>query len=327
MKPRMPSAAPGALVPVPGPSQQAGGLSSPYAVLIEMYFRGKDPSTIRTYRRCLQDLQIWIGATSLEETAAKFMSTGQGQANLYMMSFKDYLVKEGYAPSSVNTHLVAIRSMVKIGRLLGQIPWQLDVGNVQNQVYQDTAGPGREHFRTVWDSLSQKTDPMAVRDRTILALAHDAGLRRDEIESIDLEHLDWKNGKVWVRAKKKTTRIGVSVNKDVMMEVDKWIVLRGPTPGALFTNFDRAGKGARLTGSSIDRICKKYGLGHIHGLRHLAVTEALVVTNGNIAEVMKFSRHSDPKTVMIYDDNRKNVSGAISEKLSELRRGIKGDSK
>lgn len=320
MRNKKPAAASGALIRPEDAPGRNWEIQEPSATLVETYFRNKNPKTVRVYRRCLEDFRAWMGASSLEETAARFLGAGQGKANQAALSFKDYLKAEKYAPSSVNTHLVALRSLVKIARLLGQIPWSLDVENVQNEIYRDTAGPGTERFVKVWSELADRTDKMSVRDRTILAFAHDAGLRRDEIESIDLEHLEWANNRVWVRAKKKTTRIAVPMNKDVQSEVKKWLQLRGEAPGALFKNFDPVGKGDRLTGCSIDRICKKYGLGHIHGIRHLAVTEALEVTNGNVAEVMKFSRHSDPKTVMIYDDNRKNVSGAISDKLSKLRR-------
>jgi integrase/recombinase XerC len=288
---------------------------------LETYFRNKDPKTVRVYARCLEDFREWLGSPSVQAAAAAFLSGGQGNANMTMMNFKDHLKKVGYAPSSVNTHLVAIRSLVKVGRLLGQIPWMLDVENVRNEVYRNTAGPGTKKFQEVWAGLATKTDSMSIRDRTILALAHDGGLRRDEIESIDLEHLDWAADRVWVRAKKKNARVSVPLNRDLQTEIKKWISIRGDAPGALFKNFHPGGLGERLTGTSIDRICKKHGLGHVHGLRHLAVTEALEVTNGNIAEVMKFSRHSDPKTVMIYDDNRKNVSGAISAKLAEMRNG------
>ena len=58
-----------------------------------------------------------------------------------------------------------------------------------------------------------------------------------------------------------------------------------------------------------------YGLGRPHGLRHSAITAALEATNGNIAEVMKFSRHKDPKVLMKYDDNRKDVAGDIAGKI------------
>lgn len=320
--PRKPQDRPKALIPTPEPNPGQGSIQSPSATLLDAFFRNKNPKTVHTYRRCLEDFREWLKVPTLQDAAAGFLASGHGHANLLALNFKDHLKEQGYAPSSVNTHLVALRSLVKIARLLGQIPWTLEVGNVQNEVYRDTAGPGTERFVTVFADLAKRSDKMGVRDRTILALAHDAGLRRDEIESIDLEHLDWPNNRVWVRAKKRTSRVPISLNPDVQGEIRKWLELRGDAPGALFKNFDPAGKGERLTGTSIDRICKKYGLGHVHGVRHLAITEALEVTNGNIAEVMKFSRHEDPKTVMIYDDNRKNVSGAISAKLAALRKGV-----
>jgi integrase/recombinase XerC len=324
MRPRRPQDRSHGIIPASASSGDISSIQGSSGELLDAYFRNKDPKTVRTYRRCLEDFKEWLSASSLEEAAAKFLSSGPGPANLAMLKFKDALAKADYAPSSINTHLVALRSLVKIGRLLGKIQWDVDIQNVKSQTYQDTAGPGTDRFQAVWTDLSQQTGAMAVRDRTILALAHDAGLRRDEIESIDLEHLDWENDRVWVRAKMKASRVAVTFNKDIQIEVRKWIAIRGEQPGALFTNFDSSGKGDRLTGTSIDRICKKYGLGHVHGLRHLAITEALELTNGNVAEVMKFSRHADPKTVMIYDDNRKNAAGAISEQLANRRKNLPG---
>lgn len=306
----------------PVPSTLAPFKASPEVVL-ETFFKNLNPKTVRAYGRCLMDLQEWMEAISLPEMSALFMGQGQGYANMTALKFKDFLGKEGYSPSSVNVHLTAMRSLVKTARTIGLTQWTLDVKNVPNQAYKETQGPGTRRFQEVWEELRERTDPIGIRDRAILALVHDAGLRRDEIESIDMEHIDWLNDKVLIRAKKKTSRVGVPMNKDVQEEIKKWIKVRGEDPGALFKNFDPAGKGKRFTGTSIGRMCNKYGLGHIHGIRHLAITEALELTNGNIVEVMKFSRHSDPKTVMIYDDNLKNVSGEISSKLAQLRKGNK----
>ncbi len=49
--------------------------------------------------------------------------------------------------------------------------------------------------------------------------------------------------------------------------------------------------------------------------RRSAIRAAPEATNGNIAEVMKFSRHKDPKVLMKYDDNRKDVAGDIAGKI------------
>jgi integrase/recombinase XerC len=210
--------------------------------------------------------------------------------------------------------------MVKVARLIGLVPWVLDVDKVADETYRDTAGPGTNHFSEVMNELEKRTDDIGIRDRALLALLHDAGLRRDEAHSLDLEHVDFQNHRVWVKAKKRTSRVEIPINPEVERCLRDWIKVRGTVPGALFKNFDLDKKGDRLSGNGIARVSHKYGLGHPHGLRHLAITEALEVSGGNITEVMKFSRHKDPKTVMIYDDKRKNVSGVLSAKIAQLRK-------
>ena len=98
-----------------------------------------------------------------------------------------------------------------------------------------------------------------------------------------------------------------------------WIKVRGMKPGPLFISFDRAQKGdGRLDGSSLWRVVQKYGLGHTHGLRHLAITE-YAKTEKDVIKVMKFGRHKDPKTTMTYIDNLKETTSEASEKLAQIR--------
>ena len=59
-----------------------------------------------------------------------------------------------------------------------------------------------------------------------------------------------------------------------------WLQVRGTEDGPLFVNFDRAGKGERLTGSAVYFIVRELGTKaglsvRPHGLRHLAITSAL----------------------------------------------------
>ena len=55
-----------------------------------------------------------------------------------------------------------------------------------------------------------------------------------------------------------------------------------------------------------------------HRVRHSSITAALDATDGNIRKVQKLSRHSDPKTLMIYDDNRQRAQKEVSDILDEL---------
>jgi integrase/recombinase XerC len=54
-----------------------------------------------------------------------------------------------------------------------------------------------------------------------------------------------------------------------------------------------------------------------HRIRHSSITHALDSTSGDVRMVQKLSRHKKIETVMIYDDNRTNVQGELSELLSE----------
>ena len=69
-----------------------------------------------------------------------------------------------------------------------------------------------------------------------------------------------------------------------------WLEARGSEPGPLFVNFDRAGKGHRLTGTAVYHIVgwlgAKAGLTvRPQELRHLAITTALDRTNGDVRAV------------------------------------------
>lgn len=96
-----------------------------------------------------------------------------------------------------------------------------------------------------------------------------------------------------------------------------WLELRGAEPGPLFTNLDVAHVRGRLSATSLYRRVFELGrrLGvrvRPHGLRHASITRALDLTGGDVRAVQKFSRHRDPRTLLIYDDNRKDLAGDVA---------------
>jgi integrase/recombinase XerC len=54
-----------------------------------------------------------------------------------------------------------------------------------------------------------------------------------------------------------------------------------------------------------------------HGIRHASITRALDLTDGNVRDVQKFSRHASVITTMRYDDRRTNISGQITRMLAD----------
>jgi integrase/recombinase XerC len=68
----------------------------------------------------------------------------------------------------------------------------------------------------------------------------------------------------------------------------------------------------------VNKLGKKSGLTRkvrSHGLRHQGITRALDLTNGNVRMVQGLSRHADPRTLMKYDDARRDDAGTLANLL------------
>jgi integrase/recombinase XerC len=81
--------------------------------------------------------------------------------------------------------------------------------------------------------------------------------------------------------------------------------------------------GRRLAGSDIFRILKSYAdLAEVpispHRVRHSAITSYLDASDGNIRVAQSLSRHKDPRTLMVYDDNRQQLQRQATRELGDL---------
>jgi integrase/recombinase XerC len=153
-----------------------------------------------------------------------------------------------------------------------------------------------------------------MRDRAIIRLLWDLGLRRGEVVSLDLEHLDLERGRLAVLGKGHSGREWETLHPESLAALSAWRGRRGAEPGPLFTNLDRAGKGSRLTTTSIYRMMrarrKSAGVEvRQHGIRHSAITTVLDLSGGNVRAAQRFSRHRDLATLLRYDDSREDLAG------------------
>ncbi len=112
-----------------------------------------------------------------------------------------------------------------------------------------------------------------------------------------------------------------------MEALQDWLVARRELKRSkpLFIALDRASYGHRLTGTGVykivSQIAREAGINKPlspHRIRHSGITAALEATNGDVRKVQKLSRHSDLNTLMIYDDNRKNQQGEVTDLLADL---------
>lgn len=295
--------------------------------LVAAFLSGRCEKTILAYRADLKDLQNFIGAATLSETAAQVLRQNAGDANALVLAYKGQLLARNLKAATINRRLASLRSLVKLARTFGLVNWTLEVSNAKSTTYRDTRGPGRTGFQKILDGISSSNPKKAARDSAILRLLHDLGLRRGEVIALDLADVDLNNSAIAIISKGYTDKTILTLPNVTQITLEIWIGMRGSSPGPLFTNFDRTGKGCgRLVGSSIYRLVRRLGDAagiktRPHGIRHTAITEAIKAaqTNGvGLEEVRDFSRHADVRTLMIYRDRERNVQGKLAELVAAL---------
>jgi integrase/recombinase XerC len=308
--------------PVPIPA--AGPLdSSAAARLLDAFLAGRKEETIKAYRADLEDFQAFVQASSLDQAAGLLMARGLGEASALALAYRTHLMERELAAITINRRLTALRSMIKLARTLGLIPWILEIQGLKTEGYRDTRGPGRNSFRALLEVLNDRSDAKTVRDRAILQCLFDLGLRRKEVMILDLGDFDQQSGTLAFLGKGRTAKNTLTFPPQTKQALEVWIGARGEEPGLLFLTMNRAnhGDGHRLTAAGLYEMVRELGRKAglkvwAHGLRHSAITEALDATGGNIRAVQRFSSHKDVRVVERYDDNRQDLAGDVARKVA-----------
>lgn len=293
------------------PAVASAALVPAISRLVAAFLAGRNPRTIAAYRADLADFRTFTGDATPEDAARRLIEHGHGAANGLVLEYRAHLLERTLAPATVNRRIAALRSLVKLARSIGAVAWALEVPSVKSAPYRDTKGPGADGVHVLLGLLAKRTDAKGRRDYACVRLMYDRGLRRGEVVGLSLEHFDAKAGTVSILGKGRTERETLTLADPTTAALVAWLELRGSVDGPLFLNFDRAGKGAALTGRSLHRLLKPYGV-HPHGLRHAAITAALDLSNGDVRRVQRFSRHRDVRVLSVYDDNRQDIAGEVT---------------
>jgi integrase/recombinase XerC len=300
----------------------APALSAPER-LLGAFLSGRSPRTLRAYALDLADFARWSGVASAAEAARLLLAAGQGGAKGTALAYRAGLLARGLSAATVNRRLAALRSLVKVARLLGLAGWTLDVEGVPSEPLRDSRGPGAAGVRALLAVLALRpAGPAWARDTALVRLLFDLGLRRAEAVGLDLADVDLAGGCVWVKGKGRSERARLTLPGPTRVALEAWLAERGAAPGALFHRLDRGGRGkGRLTGAAVYNVVRRLGeaaglRARPHGLRHAAITAALDATNGDVRAVQKFSRHRDVRVLQRYDDNRQDLAGGVASRIA-----------
>lgn len=260
--------------------------------------RGASPLTIRSYASDLYDYASFLA----QRSADCFKATCDD-----VLAFEADLVERGYAPSSRERHVSAVKGFhrflvregscsvdptdgVALPKVPARLPDVLSVDIVNAILDQDA-----------------RDDEIGLRDRAILEVLYGCGLRASELVGMDTGDIFFDEGFVRVRGKGSKERIAplggtaVQVLFRYLCEARPVLARRVSGDAAVFLN----ARGSRISRQSVHAIVSRWGEAagvrglHPHTLRHSFATHMLE-GGADLRTIQEILGHADIATTQVY---------------------------
>jgi len=262
--------------------------------------RAASPLTVKSYREDLLQLEEFLRSAGCRSPAEA--------SSPVLRRFAAGLHAAGYASSTIARKLASMRSFYAFGQREGWIR-----GNPAKPLRSPRRARKLPRFLTAEEIARLLTAPQpdaagGLRDRAILELMYSAGLRVQELVTLDDADLDLRNATVRVRGKGRRERLGI-VGSQARQALEAW--LRGRPRGQpqassrgrpLFINKF----GTRLSVRGVARLLDKHlaaaglaGRASPHTLRHSFATH-LLDAGADIRSVQELLGHKSLVTTQIY---------------------------
>jgi integrase/recombinase XerC len=288
----------------------------------------RSPNTKAAYERDLRHFFEVVANVSKPSPplVAEFLSLDRFAAVSLVLKYKAHLLHKGLKPATINRRLAAIKSLVKFAGKVGRCGYSLeDIEAERNQSYRDTTGIGIDAFKRVLKQCDRST-LKGLRDYAILHLFWSNALRRNEVASLDVKDFEPNDKTLAIIGKGQAQKQIITISEATIQAILAWLNARkNIDPNApLFVAVSHNKRGHRLTGEALRQLVEGYCLNagvtkkmSPQRIRHSSITHALDHTNGDVRKVQRLSRHAKVETLLVYDDNRQNVQGELSELLAD----------
>jgi integrase len=310
----------------PGLSEAAAAaVSATPQELLARWIEGLSEPVRAAYGRHLASFSRWaLAASSTEpgvEAALRLVCTLRCRdVHQLVKGWRDHLLASGLATGTVAGAVSAVGSLVRAAKSAGLIEWTLEGVAPRVEARHDRRGPTHgdvERLLCHLDALAEGGDLHAARDAALVALLHNAALRRQEALQLRLEDLDLgslgEDAAVVTRRKGYRERHRVTIGPMAAARIARWLKLRGNELGAVFPRIRQAASyAAPMTGESCRRMlasrAASIGISapvRPHGLRHTSATE--VLRRGSLLELQSLGGWKTLQAASHYVDVRASV--------------------
>ncbi len=240
----------------------------------------------------------------------------------------------GFAPSTANRHLAALRGVLKECWRLAYVSAEdyqraADLAPIRGtRLPRGRALPARE-LRALFASAS--FDPrklvQAARDVALFAILYGSGLRRAEAIALDLADFDQQAATLRVRGKGNRERLA-HLGDDSVTALEAWLQVRGMAAGPLFLPINRADRlvWRRLSGQGVLHIGRQRqraaGIARFspHDLRRTFISD-LLDAGADLSTVQQLAGHAQIQTTARYDRRgeaaKKRAAGLLRVPLDQ----------
>lgn len=256
---------------------------------------GRSPNTIKNYLADIKHFQEFMGVHTGDGVSAAAQNTCK--------KFVQHLKKSGLAVSTINRRIQSLRTfynvLIKEGYrsdnpLDGIKPLKVAKQN-------ETKWLERHQVRAIFEAIDEypQGEDKRIRDRAIISVLVNTGLRVSELCNLKLEHLDFENGIIEVTGKGSKYR-KVPFPKASQKAVKRWLQYRDlDTPYLFHTE-----RSPRITDRAVQHIAQKLSERlnfkfTVHQLRHTALKNIADAT-GKIEIVASVAGHEDVNTSKRY---------------------------
>jgi len=333
-------------------------IAPPIGATAESWFMGKSPDTVVSYRSSARHLVKWAqgkryivgGGDEIDGLRRIFLSYGQADVTALLEEWvreqkeevqRTARKRKPRSAAGIKTRCAGVFGICKMLFKARQILYlpvfdrpRVRAENPLDRVRRYShVEPAYDTFMAKIDELALKrsADPIDVRDRTIVRLSGQMGLRRIEIVRLDVEHVDAVAALLTIHGKARDGTETRRISPSTMAALNRWIDVRsnlvGDTGPLFYGSAERLGPTpARMQRHSLNRMmhrhAKKFGieLGP-HDLRRVFCTEANA--RYSPAEAMALTRHKSMDTLKLYDLREGEAMVANADEVGDAiaRRG------
>ena len=292
------------------------------------YLSRLSPRSRRTQKVALDRIAALMtdGAVVAQELQWHLLDADQTAA------IRDALRKQ-YAPTTTNRMLAALRGVLKEAWGIGLMDAEMyHRASALENVSWSNLPRGRtlvdQEILRLFEVCAGDSTPAGVRDAALLTVLYAGGLRRSEVVALDLRDYDIASGARTIRATPESRERTVYAQDGAAEALNRWVAVRGSTPGPLFVPINKGGKilvgDRRMNDQSIYRVLVKRGeqagvaAFSAQDLRRTFITR-LFESGADISTVQRLAGHASATTTQRYDRGSRAVQRELARMLDVPR--------